>query len=56
MWDITQNRCLAAVKQEIVCSLQEFLTQRFPIVKNLLSVIKPVICCTIFCSMHQRYI
>lgn len=40
---VTQNRCLAAVKQEIVCSLQEFLKQRFSIDKNLLSIIKPFV-------------
>lgn len=38
---ITQQRSLEAVNYEILCSLQEFLKQRFSIDENLLTTIKP---------------
>lgn len=47
---VTQNRNLAAVNQEILCSLQEFLTQRFSIDKNLLRY--KTICSIIFNNMY----
>lgn len=40
---VTHQRNISSINQEILCSLQEFLTQRFSIDQELLSIVKPFV-------------